>query len=475
MNRLDITYLNPGYELLEPYFTEARYHQLNSAFRLYNRWTGPVTSIHLLRPELLDLPIYSTFAQHVPVGKLLRDVRIKFGPDSNPLPGGGKGVRPGDALLGGLAEMTERLLSSLHWKALAGGRIVHSTYESLAKRGRRALSPEEMPIFSAEQYATPGFPYTPFSSGTPLGWIEGVDLLTGDNILVPAQLVLMYYKRRSGEPMVGYATSAGLAFHTSRLQALLHGLYEVIERDCLNICWYARLAPPRVLIDLAEFLADYTGVRPSRISTPYLHDLGVYLLTLDLPVPAFAVIARDSSRIEKAFQGGTGAAAQRDQGLAQALFEVGQSQTGFKLINPFGRRYIQPDSDLSTLVDFHDAPLFYGHRQNLDRTLWFTDSGQTIPWSHIATTQFRDAAEEYEASREWLQVHSIQPIAFDLGSAGWQGISITKIFVPQLTQACPPLDPTLGHPRFYRLAEKLGRMDRTLNFDDLTIDPIPFA
>jgi hypothetical protein len=47
--------------------------------------------------------------------------------------------------------------------------------------------------------------------------------------------------------------------------------------------------------------------------------------------------------------------------------------------------------------------------------------------------------------------------------------------VPQLTQACPPQYPTLGHPRFYHLAQQLGRADKALTFRDLTSDPIPFA
>ena len=470
--RLVTTHLNKYLELLEGVYESDRAQQLRILSRMYNRLLGPATSVKLLRPELLDLSIYSVHCDHVPVTSLMRDVALKARPYSSRVPGGGKGVSYLNAILGALGEITERLWAILDFATLFD-RLEYGTYEELVRQGRRALGPQELTLFAPEQYAQPNFDYTGFRPDTFLGWIEGRELLSGDFVLVPAQLVLMYYKQHPAERAIGYATTAGLAFHPSRYQGILHGLYEVIERDALNVCWYSRLAPPRVDVDLRHLLETHMSIPLARMSTPYIQEVQIFLMTLDTRIPVFAAVALDRSRDERAFLGGTGASSQRELGLAQALFEVGQSQTAFRLEDPFGRDPIHRDSDLSEVVQFHDAPLYYGHAGNLPRTFWFMANEQAVPWEAVPTFHFTEDAEEYEGVIEWLRLSGLRPIVLDFDSA-WPEMSITKVFVPELTQACPPLDPTLGHPRFYELPQRLGKAERRLEFRDLNPDPIPF-
>lgn len=471
--RLETTYLNARVELLEGVYAEERHDQLRASLRLYNRVLGPVTTVSLLRPELLDLSMYGAHCDHVPVTSLLREVTLKSGPYAGRVPGGGKGATPLGALLGAWAEISERLLAIIHWEALSK-QVEYGSYDELVRRGRHALAPQIVPLFAPEQYASTKFEYAPFRPDTFLGWVEGRELLTGRPILVPAQLVLMYYRPHPAEQDISHSTTAGLAFHTSRREAILHGLYEVIERDALNVRWYSKLPPPRVDVDLSAVLADELDVPRSRMSTPYVDEPSIFLMTLDLPPPALAAIAIDRSRQERAFMGGTGAAAQRERGLAQALFEVGQSQTGLRLENPFGRPPIYADSGLEDVIQFHDAPLYYGHARNLPRTSWFAASEEVIAWDEVPTLRFDAPADEYDGALEWVRSAGLDPIVLDFDSACWPGMSITKVFVPQLTQACPPRNPTLGHPRFYELPVRLGKAARPLRFEDLNPDPIPF-
>ncbi|MFI1535521.1 YcaO-like family protein [Streptomyces anandii] len=67
-----------------------------------------------------------------------------------------------------------------------------------------------------------------------LDWTAGTGLVTGGRVPVPVGAV----ERRPPDvwrPQVFRATSTGLACGTSRLEALLHALYEVIERHALHI------------------------------------------------------------------------------------------------------------------------------------------------------------------------------------------------------------------------------------------------
>ena len=472
--RLETIYFNERLELLEGVYGEERHRQLSELLWLYNRILGPVISVNLLRPELLDLSIYSAYCNHVSVDYLIRDLMIRIRPYIRSLPGGGKGANKLTALLGAFGEVTERLLGALHFITLLG-HLEHATYEELTRQGRRALGPDELPLFAREQYRRPDFKYAPFQPDTFLGWVEGRELLTGNPILVPAQLVLMYYKSHEAEPVIGYATSVGGAFHTSRRQAILHGLYEVIERDGLNVHWYSRLPPARVNINLNDFLETYMDIPQVRMSTPYIRDVQVFLTTLDLPVPVMAVVALDRSRQERTFLGGSGAGSKREKALAQALFEVGQCQTAFRFDNPFARNPIYADSDLSEVTEFFDAPLYYGHAKNLPRIYWYTASKQIIPWEAVPTLSFKNEEEEYEATLEWLRTTQLKPIVLECDGACQPEVALTKVFIPQLTQACPPANPPLGHPRFYELPQKLGLADRVLEFCDLSSDPIPFV
>jgi ribosomal protein S12 methylthiotransferase accessory factor len=471
--RLITTYLNERIELLDGLYDQERAAELAAVSRLYNRTLGPVTAMNLVRPEFCDLSMYSAYCHHVPVERLIRDLRIKAGPYGGLVPGGGKGATLLRPVLGALGEMTERLLAILHFTSLYD-RVRYGTHRDLTRAGHRGLAPAEVPLFDAAQYAAPGFDFVPFDEDIWLGWIEGCDLVTGDPVWVPAQLVLMYYKPHPDEPMIGYATTAGLAFQTSRLRAILHGLFEVIERDALNIRWYSKLAPPRVAVDLREVMASQLGIPRSRMRTPYL-DVEVFLLTLDSPIPVLATIGIDRSRVERAFLGGTGASSRREDALAQALFELGQCQTGFHFEDPFGRLPIDADTELTDVVEFFDAPLYYGHARNLPRTAWFTSSQRELAWEDLPTSGSAEEASVYDGVRNWMRDGGLGGVVLDFGDVCPPGMAITKVYVPGLTHACPPRNPMLGRPRFTELPYRLGVSDRPLTFEDLHTDPAPFA
>jgi ribosomal protein S12 methylthiotransferase accessory factor len=255
------TYLNERLELLDGVYGSERRAELAALGRLYNRFLGPVTAVNIHRPDLFDLAMYSSSGTHSTVGRLMRDLTVKAGiADSIYIPGGGKGGSMRQPFLGALGELAERLLAVLHFAAVVRDSVVAS-YEDLTRQGRQALGPDDLPLFAAEQYSRPGFPYEPFRPETHLRWIEGIDLLTEQPILVPAQLVLIYYKHQPGEAHIGYPTTGGLAFHHDRRRALLHGIYEYVERDAINVRWYCRLPPYCVDVDLEEFLVRVCEVR----------------------------------------------------------------------------------------------------------------------------------------------------------------------------------------------------------------------
>lgn len=467
------TYLNERLELLDGVYGQERQDEIDALLRLYNPVLGPVTGVSVYRPELLDLSMYSSVAKHSRLRSLNQHLMVKPRKDKDgPIPAGGKGSGMQQAFLGALGEIAERLLAVLQLEAILD-QLVYTSYEELVQQGRRALGPNDLPLFAPEQYARPEFPYAPFCPDTPLAWVEGSEMLTGDTVLMPAQLVLFHHKLYAGEARIGYSTTGGLGFHCDRRRAILHGLYEFIERDAINIRWFCRLPPPRVDVDLADFLARHLDVRRARMSTPYIDGVDVYLHTLDIPIPVLTASMLDHSRRERAFVSGGGAWSRRERALAQALFELGQSRNLFKLYDPTTMKDIRADSNVSEMTDFFHAAVYYGYVENLPRISWYTAAKQVTPWDDVPTRYFDDETEEYEAMLTWLWAAGLRPIILDFNGACWPGVSVVKVFVPQITQASVPSHPYLGHPRYYELPQQLRMTDRKLDFQDLNPDPLP--
>ncbi|MCX4546548.1 YcaO-like family protein [Streptomyces sp. NBC_01565] len=65
-------------------------------------------------------------------------------------------------------------------------------------------------------------------------WTAGTGLVSGAKVLLPVDLVRRRVQRRPWTPDVLRTTSTGLACGNTRDEALLHSLFEVVERDVLH-------------------------------------------------------------------------------------------------------------------------------------------------------------------------------------------------------------------------------------------------
>lgn len=204
-----------------------------------------------------------------------------------------------------------------------------------------------------------------FSPNLRLLWAEGRDLLSDDPVLVPYETVHTNY---TIPPPDGYgcfsATSNGLASGNHLLEAISHGLCEVIERDATTL-WKLRseerldvgrldlssVDDPTCLQLLAKF--DDAGVT-----------VGVWDITSEIPLPVFAcfVLPREDSELWSSGRvaAGFGCHPARGIALARALTEAAQSR--LTLIpgsrDDFGREVYAPCPDEPLLNALQgDTPL----------------------------------------------------------------------------------------------------------------------
>jgi ribosomal protein S12 methylthiotransferase accessory factor len=127
--------------------------------------------------------------------------------------------------------------------------------------------------------------YPTVEEDDPIHWVPGANLATGDEVLLPAELV--HYP----PPAERYvpAITTGLGLGTSPVGALRSGLYEVVERDATMLAWYSTFDPLPLVVEDDGFETLARRARAEDLSvTPLLVTQDV-----DVPVVAAAVHRED--------------------------------------------------------------------------------------------------------------------------------------------------------------------------------------
>jgi len=149
----------------------------------------------------------------------------------------GKGGNVIQARISAIMESVERCFAEIpeanadfKGKPVDSGSVIES-YENLAEKS--AIDPESLLLPE------------PLAAETRLDWIQGWDLMSDAEVLVPANAVYHPYTR--GIPIFRSNTS-GLASGNTIEEAIVHGLLEVIERDAISIAEYSRVVGQEITL-----------------------------------------------------------------------------------------------------------------------------------------------------------------------------------------------------------------------------------
>lgn len=374
--------------------------------------------------------------------------------------GGGSGVTSDRARAAAIGEAVERYSAS----CIDLDALVVATAREL---GPAAVAPRRFALFSARQYASPGFPYVPFDDDTRLTWIEGVRLPDGEPAWLPAQLV--HLGAAGDEPRICRTTSSGLACHTDRAEAALSALLEVIERDAFMLTWKARLTWP--LLDwgahaeLTDFEARFigpTGLRARAVDLSRVWD-----------VPCAAAVVRSDARETAPLGVGAAAGATIERAVSKALDEAVRVRTWAEAL----RRHADPAPDPCDIRDFDDHIRFYADRRNAARVTFLDESRRRRDVACVPPLRGASADEQVTTACLLLARRSASAYLVDVTSPDVRdaGVSVVRVVAPELCA----LDvehgaPLLGGRRLYDEPRRLGLRAHTLVEEDLNPDPHPF-
>jgi ribosomal protein S12 methylthiotransferase accessory factor len=231
--------------------------------------------------------------------------------------GSGAGLTFRDAYRSAIGEGIERYASSI----IHSEDLILGSYNKLHQQGCDLISPDRWALFHPNQYEH--IPFAPFCEDTPITWVRAKSLICQQERLVPACMIyISYYPHfiKDGEKVIATAISTGAACASSRIEALLKGTCELVERDAFMIMWRNRLPLSRVCIDSRSSLHS---IFEEKFSRPGLEYTLIYT-TLDLSIPSFFGILLDTRHKIPSIVVGGAAHLDPCQAALKTLFELVQ-------------------------------------------------------------------------------------------------------------------------------------------------------
>lgn len=368
--------------------------------------------------------------------------------------------------------------------------VTLGSYDELRRRGVPALDPDELVLYSPQQYATPGFPFVALTRQTRVHWVPGRSLTRGVEVLVPASMVYVnwYAAGYSSSPITNFCAFAGIAAGPDEDFAVMSGIEEVVERHATMAWWINGHPLPGVEVPPElDALWHGTDVTHQRSSLIHLDN------NFDIPVVA-AVVHDDTDRIVNV---GFSARPTFSEAAAKAWTEALTLQEGSRDLLKMdglhwgvmasgelnGRAFKPWRQDRRYLEDFRTDMRDCDDLMVQQQVYLDPRAGQRT--SHLLEPPTRRAvraigslpdrsAQTYRAAVERAG-HEVIVVDLTTPDIASTGMSVVRVLVPGTIGNAPAAFPFLGRRRVQDLAVELGWRDSALDESDLNYFPLPHA
>lgn len=396
---------------------------------------------------------------------------------------------PFDPQVGGIGETSEQAFLSACGEALERyassvvpiSRLVLASYEELVSRGERALDPGRFELFASFQYAQKSFAYEPFERNSPVRWVKGNSLFSGEEVWVPAAFVYMPYMYEYGkEARINHTTSTGLAFHFDPLAAWKTGLCEVVERDAFSIVWWTRISPDEV--DLASvddqkicrFLDEKLGFLRKKIRVFQLPTDTGFFVFLGL----FEESETEAQKAEvPALCMGAAAGLDAETALYKVLLEVVQTWKFAIYLKKQNesreKKKVFTGNWDDEIFDFADGVLLYSYPE-FKEAVDFLKKGKRISF---AEAKRKGGFASFGEAVSSLHEQGFEPVVVDITPEDIRlgGGYVSRVVIPGMVSLNGAHRYRFwGGRRLLSFPKKMGLVDHELSFEELNPYPHPF-
>lgn len=175
---------------------------------------------------------------------------------------------------------------------------------------------------------TPGSNWGRYSQDLPLDWLAGEDLLTEETVYIPRGYLCLDTTKFYRDRELFHTCSNGLASGNSLVEAITHGLYEVIERDC-KWRWH-RLSQQEQLNTLVDNQTIESSLLQSFIRQYEQAEVDVFIwdMTTEIGIPAYSCIIQEQANLCRSLGlfKGSGCHSSKVIALSRAITEAAQSR-----------------------------------------------------------------------------------------------------------------------------------------------------
>ncbi len=355
-----------------------------------------------------------------------------------------------------LGEMVERYALLVQKRT-----VISASFEDLSK-WKRAIDPQCYQQFSEEQLSRNEYSRFVIKPEARFRWVQGFDICTDERIFIPQQLVEMTKPPRS-EPLIRPITSNGAAGGFTPEGALLHALFESLERDAIVLHFLAKMAFQEIDISSCppSVIGFYDVLRSYRI------ELRLFNASYDMPVPVIVAALIDKAKHRScSFCVGSKAGAKTESVALGAILEALSIRFSTKIGVLDGER---PRS----IRTFRDHAMYWANIKEPESKLRWLLNGMRISFRNIKEVPGANTSKQLAYIKRLLIARKLAgtyvPIqTYDMSKRGY---FVMRVLVPGLQELyADERFPLLGGKPLWRINLKGLNMSKYYE-----ADPHPFA
>lgn len=395
-----------------------------------DRRTGIISDLFIEPPDdpRMSLPIIATAA---PPYVMEKDGTLR----RLPL-GWGKGLTISGALLSAVGEAIERYSASI----VDPEKIIWKRPDELEGE---FIDPRDCGLYGEAQYQRDDFPYVRFDPGIVHPWVLGNWLHNKQPVWVPAIFVFLSIELRQ-EQAIAQGTSNGLAASTSKDDAALRAIMELVERDAFMSTWLT--ATPAQPIQLDDTLDPLLHIVLEGIEA-----LGAMVEVYTLPASATGTtvlcLALGDGDQYPGVTFGLGCDLEPQAALKQAVLELGQ--TGPYLRRMMRSGVLTPAADPGGVREMLDHAAYYFPKERAAAFDRLRGESTTVKLRDLKRIEMRsleeagvrvalvDVTSADVATGPFSVMRAVSP---DLQPI-WYGYGLERIHKLKIAREVPPINP----------------------------------
>lgn len=351
-----------------------------------------------------------------------------------------------------------------------------TVYEPYSKVEKYALDPDSIGVHKKEQYARPHFPFKPLDRDRPVHWVWGYSLTEERPILVPETYA--YYSLGGGEGFV-YETSNGCAVGGSLEEAILYGIFEIVERDAFLMAWYGQLPIPR--LDSKTIDDTELQLMLHRLQSMTGYEINLFNSTTENGIPSIWAMAKNTKDDGLNLLCAAGAHLDPIRAVKGAVQELSGMLLNMDDVFVKNRKkYEEMLHDSSRVRHMEDHSMLYGLKDAEKRMFFLLDKRmkRNFKDEFQPVLQTADLLDDLNGVLETFKKLKLEVIVVDQTGPELKrnGLHCVKVVIPGM------LPMTFGHhltrlkglDRVLTVPAKLGYVKQPLTYDELNPYPHPF-